>query len=405
MPERSKDWREEVEVEVEAGVDWEAGGEVCQVMLEMGKFPKGRKEAPEMSRQVVQWQNKSFAVNTDLTITVDNAPTSLDFTTTYTERSTVVKTAANGATSGSIIPNLPFILAFETIGSKEQRRGSAIVYFVGANVVSTASYTNAVTYTLVGGQLFTQVNGTTQQLSSDGLSLHQTFRPSGAQGVAGPSGPSGAQGVVGPSGPSGAQGVAGPSGAQGKPGPSGASGVQGVAGPSGPSGAQGVAGPSGPSGAQGVIGPSGPAVRRVCRDRVGRRVCRDRAGPAGCRAWRDRAGPAGRRVWRDRAGPGAQGAVGPSGPSGPSGVQSMAGPSGLCGAQGVAGVTGVACPSGPSRGPSATDATGIAFAYLSVVSVSDYVNCGDRSAMLQYLQLSELRIHWYGRQRCCIRGL
>lgn len=39
-------------------------------------------------------KNNSFAVNTDLTITVDNAPTSLDFTTTYTERSTVVRTAA-----------------------------------------------------------------------------------------------------------------------------------------------------------------------------------------------------------------------------------------------------------------------------------------------------------------------
>lgn len=39
-------------------------------------------------------KNHSFAINTDLTITVDNAPTSLDFTTTYTQRSTLIRTAA-----------------------------------------------------------------------------------------------------------------------------------------------------------------------------------------------------------------------------------------------------------------------------------------------------------------------
>ncbi|SLM36664.1 hypothetical protein LPUS_06293 [Lasallia pustulata] len=98
-----------------------------------------------------------------------------------TSRQPIRNVAQFGATSGSIIPNLPFILTFETIGSKEQRRGSAIVCFVGANVISTASCTNAVTYT-VGGQLFTQVNGTTQQLSSDGLSLHQNFVPSRTPG-------------------------------------------------------------------------------------------------------------------------------------------------------------------------------------------------------------------------------
>ena len=41
----------------------------------------------------------TFQVNTDLTITVDNAPTNLDIITTYLSRSTAVETA-----NGSVIP-------------------------------------------------------------------------------------------------------------------------------------------------------------------------------------------------------------------------------------------------------------------------------------------------------------
>lgn len=41
----------------------------------------------------------TFQVNTDLTITVDNAPTSLDFLTTYFSRSTAMETM-----NGSVIP-------------------------------------------------------------------------------------------------------------------------------------------------------------------------------------------------------------------------------------------------------------------------------------------------------------
>ena len=41
----------------------------------------------------------TFQVNTDLTITVDNAPTSLDLLTTYFSRSTAIETM-----NGSVIP-------------------------------------------------------------------------------------------------------------------------------------------------------------------------------------------------------------------------------------------------------------------------------------------------------------
>ena len=40
-----------------------------------------------------------FSVNTDITVTVDNAPTSLDFLTTYFSRSTAVETI-----SGLVVP-------------------------------------------------------------------------------------------------------------------------------------------------------------------------------------------------------------------------------------------------------------------------------------------------------------
>lgn len=42
----------------------------------------------------------TFQVNTDLIITVDNAPTSLDFLTTYFSTSTVI-----GTMNGSVIPS------------------------------------------------------------------------------------------------------------------------------------------------------------------------------------------------------------------------------------------------------------------------------------------------------------
>ena len=42
----------------------------------------------------------TFQVNTDLTITIDNAPTSLDLLTTYFSRSTTIETI-----NGSVISN------------------------------------------------------------------------------------------------------------------------------------------------------------------------------------------------------------------------------------------------------------------------------------------------------------
>ena len=70
------------------------------------------------------------------------------------------------------------MLTIDTLGSKQQRRGSAIENFVGASGISTTSCTDAITYTLVGGQLFAQINGTTQQFSADGVSPYQMFVPS-----------------------------------------------------------------------------------------------------------------------------------------------------------------------------------------------------------------------------------
>ena len=43
----------------------------------------------------------TFQVNTDLTITVDNAPTSLDILTTYFSRSTTIKTITRSVISNN----------------------------------------------------------------------------------------------------------------------------------------------------------------------------------------------------------------------------------------------------------------------------------------------------------------
>lgn len=75
------------------------------------------------------------------------------------------------------------MLTINTVGAKQQRRGNAVADFVGAGGVSTTSCTDAITYTLVGGQLFAQVNGTTQQFSADGVSPYAIFVPSSTPGA------------------------------------------------------------------------------------------------------------------------------------------------------------------------------------------------------------------------------
>ena len=52
-------------------------------------------------------QNTTFQVNTDLTVTVDDAPTSLDFLTTYFSTSTAVETR-----NGSVIPSQELQITF-----------------------------------------------------------------------------------------------------------------------------------------------------------------------------------------------------------------------------------------------------------------------------------------------------
>ena len=340
--------------------------------------------------------NTTFEVNPQLTITVQNAPTNLDFTTTYTSRMSSRETLPVSATiSTSIASGVPFVLTVMNPRRSKQRREAGTNY-LGIHNRITSLCSDAGTFAISNGQLLWILsNGTTLQYSAPAnvnfTILQPTTTPGpittsfsvGRNGIlqwvntsffngnalfcvlpdgtliavfsegGNPIGcvfvdlyisdlnvcqsnllprPSGPTGPTGPIGPSGVAGPAGPQGIAGPIGPQGVTGPTGVAGPAGP---QGIAGPIGP---QGVTGPTGVAGA------IGPTGVTGAIGPTGI------AGPAGPQ--------GIAGPIGPQGVPGPSGVTGPIGPTGVAGPIGPQGVTGPIGPTGLRGLP------GIAYSWL-----------------------------------------
>lgn len=355
--------------------------------------------------------NTTFQVNTDLTVTVDDAPTSLDFLTTYFHTSTAIETrngisshvtAQYGAGSFTLI-----IVASElSLSPKRKRQAGAFMSYTGR---ATSSCSQASILTLANNQLWmTYSNGTVAQFSARTGDAYDYFAPSTNPGditttfslsntgtllwtspsffngnalfCVLPSGvlvavfQQGAQPlacvfidltvaelascVVTSTGPVtaviGAPAPSGPSGPQGDRGPSGVAGTQGNVGPTGPSGApgiQGIAGPTGPQGAQGIQGIQGSVGPQGAQGIQG---IQGSTGPTGPQGIQGSAGPTGAQ--------GIQGSVGPIGPQGPQGVQGVqgsVGPTGPQGAQGIQGIQGNVGPTGPQGLQGNVGATGV----------------------------------------------
>ncbi|MCJ1397517.1 hypothetical protein MMC11_000711 [Xylographa trunciseda] len=335
--------------------------------------------------------NTTFRINTGLTITVDNAPTSFDLTTTYTSKFSTVDTVyASPAHPTSLNRGLPFTLLIAGLAKSHLRRQNSGGSYLGSNGTVTTSCSSASTYTLSNGQLYEQINGVTLEFSAESGIGYEYFIPSSSPasitttfslGEGGSlqwinddffngnalfcalsngsiiavfvqnSEPSGCDFVditigdvsgcvAAQAGPSGPQGVSGLSGMPGPSGPSGLEGASGISGMAGPSGPSGPVGPVGSSGVSGMPGPSGPQ------------------GSPGISGMSGPSGPSGPTGPQGISGiSGLQGPSGPSGPSGPQGVSGTSGmpgpsgPPGPTGPQGISGLSGMPGPSGPS-GPS-----------------------------------------------------
>ncbi|MCJ1436667.1 hypothetical protein MMC27_006048 [Xylographa pallens] len=247
--------------------------------------------------------NTTFEVNPGLTITVDNAPTSFDITTTYTSKVSSVDTVyASPPHPTSIIKGAPFTLLIAGRSRSYIRRQNSGGTYLGFNGTLTTSCSSASTYILSNGQLYEQTNGTTLEFSAARNIGYEYFVPTASPASItttfslGEGGslqwinddffngnalfcalsdgsiiavflqnaePSGCDFIditigdiascVPQAGPSGPQGMSG------MPGPSGPSGLQGASGISGPPGPTGPTGPQGISGISGIPGPSGPS--------------------------------------------------------------------------------------------------------------------------------------------------
>ena len=111
--------------------------------------------------------NTTFEVNPGLTITVDNAPTSFDITTTYTSKVSSVETAyASPPHPTNLIKGAPFTLLIAGLSRSHVRRQNLGGTYLGFNGTVTTSCSSASTYTLNNGQLYEQTGGTTLEFSA-----------------------------------------------------------------------------------------------------------------------------------------------------------------------------------------------------------------------------------------------
>ena len=144
-------------------------------------------------------KDTAFEVNPYLTISVDNAPTDLDVTTTYHSRSTSVVTIPgyfssytprqvstenrNGTTTGLLKhrgDQFTLRVAANHLSSKRRRQADS---FVSYNGRTTTSCTQASILTIYNGQLFiTYANGTVAQFSANAGDAYDSFLPSTTPG-------------------------------------------------------------------------------------------------------------------------------------------------------------------------------------------------------------------------------
>ena len=125
--------------------------------------------------------NTAFEVNSDFTMTVENAPTDVDLSTAYTVRRTTVDIIYPSAgTSYSVKDGSPFVLAIGSTELSHRRRQTGS--YLGTNGELTSSCAAANTYSLINGQLFVTSNGTTQQYSSSPGTPYELFVPSTSNG-------------------------------------------------------------------------------------------------------------------------------------------------------------------------------------------------------------------------------
>ena len=131
----------------------------------------------------VLW-NTTFAVNPYLTLTVDDAPTSVDLRTTYTMRKTTIidRVYSSVASSSSVQKEAQFVLIIGNSRLSHNRRQAGGTY-LGSNGLLTTSCANASAYSLVNGQLFaTTSNGAKLQFSASTGNNYITFVPTANPG-------------------------------------------------------------------------------------------------------------------------------------------------------------------------------------------------------------------------------
>lgn len=129
-------------------------------------------------------RNTTFAVNPYLTLTVDDAPTSVDLRTTYTIRKTTIidHVYSSIASPDSVQKGAQFAIIIGNIRLSHQRRQGGGNY-LGSNGLLTTSCQNASAYSLTSGQLFaTTYNGAKLQFSASTGNNYITFVPTASPG-------------------------------------------------------------------------------------------------------------------------------------------------------------------------------------------------------------------------------
>ena len=128
--------------------------------------------------------NTTFAVNPYLTLTIDDAPTSMDLRTTYTMRKTRIidYIYSSIASPSSLQKGSKFVLIIGNSRVSRHRRQAGGTY-LGSNGLLTTSCQNASAYSLVSGQLFaTTYDGTKLQFSASTGNNYITFVPTANPG-------------------------------------------------------------------------------------------------------------------------------------------------------------------------------------------------------------------------------
>ena len=131
--------------------------------------------------------NSTFAINPDFTFTVNDAPTSLDLTTTYlsTAKSIISATGPSTPDRNLALSGSPFVLVIydPSIHNGRRRKRQSGGSYLGTNGQLTTQCSNANAYNLVNGQLFVTNSGVTQQFSTNANVPYQAFLPSSSVGT------------------------------------------------------------------------------------------------------------------------------------------------------------------------------------------------------------------------------